>query len=458
MIRNIIFFNKKAHGMSHYTIFVRIMLLIGCFPLFLGAMENQNEQRKEIVTLFKGPAPKKKKGVSADYFAKQLLTKVRESYNSNNPEKNSLILNANILTYKPLVEELQKARDEGVNVTILLAQKSFQYGKEKLCDLYNKVPTYVYTNKQGDDEISQDHAKLFLYTINGKHGYSIGSSNMSAYGLFHNSEMNNIIEDDNENYEILLNNLETLQKKSVTYDQFCKGEKNQCSPLRLGNQTLQDTPEQKRTVYTTLSKNFISLLLDRLDDKKFNSGDMVWLSTYTFNSEEITQALVKLLNMGVKVYMYFDKNPFSTNEGFKQIKTLVEKGATVRAYVLEGKKQYIHHAKFLLIHRKSQETDDESTEKKEKKLTLISTQNMLESTAFDALSLDQNETTFDEMQKYIKEYDKDKNFKKVDLENIENLVPKKQVKRKLFLDEEEDNEDESNDDKNASSQNKKPKN
>lgn len=409
--------------MTFFNIFYHFILFNLMLILF-NPLCGMEENKKNITTIYKGPVGKKSKNTANnDYFLKKLLTKIQESYNENteDPSKNSIFVNANILCYNPLAKNLLKAYENKVNIMVLLDKKSLNYIKdEKTKDILKKLPTRIYGNTTSNNEnVSANHAKLFLYNINNEKGFSIGSSNISSYGLFHNSEVTLFYENNSEeNYKHLLQNLQKIQSKSIEYNEnFNINKKTNFSPLKRGKGGLKDTPEKKTTIYSTLDKDFNALILDRLIAEKFASGDEIWLSTYTFNSSEITNALSKLLEMGVKVYIYIDKNPLTTGEGSKQIKKLIEQDALVYTYLLVGKQSYIHHAKFLLIKRS--QIKDTTT----KKITIISTQNFLNSQAFDVLSINQEEEIFNTMQKDVIEvYNADKNFQKITENNFDQIV------------------------------------
>lgn len=409
-----------------------IMLMFGICHSILGMENNSEQAHDKKIIIYKVPSLNKQ-----DHFEAAIRLKIQESY-SKNPQKNTIFFNANILTYKPLIKDLVKASEKGVDVHLLLAQKSLQYGKN-IHAYFQQLPTFIYTTKkENEDEISENHAKVFAYNINGQTGYAIGSSNSSPYGLFHNTEMNVYIKNDPKNYTLLLEKLKMIEKKSITYKDYINKVVLLNSPLKSSKNDLKTTPKKKHTVHTTLDKNLISLILDRLNPEKFSAGDNVWLSTYTFNSPEIIDALIKLHDMKVAINVYIDKNPLTTHVGRKQMLQLVEKGIKVYAYIRSDRKRYINHAKFLLIERKG----NEETQKVDKKITIISTQNFLESQAFEALSLDQDETTFNTMQQVIDAYKKnDSNFIEITTTNIDTLAPLSK-KRKLFDENDENKENE----------------
>lgn len=357
------------------------------------------------------------------YLSQAWTTLIKESYKKGfDPSKNSLFFCTPIFTFTDLLSALKRADKQGVNVKLLISPNTFTYlkgsKKEMFKDFADKIRIYT-SSHESDVSLKSLHAKLFLYSINGKHGYSIGSPNITPHGLFHNNEIAEVTDNDPENYKVLHEDLEKIWRKSVPYDDYLKGKLEKIttevySPLKLGFARLQETPEKKRSLFTSTDYKLSTILIDRLDPEKFEKDDAVWLSTFTFNSPELTAALCVVLEKGVKVSLYVDKDPFNHKEGLKQLKKLYDCGAQIYKY--SGAGYQINHAKFMLIQRQGNKVS------KKKCISIVSTQNVMEKNRdFDALSIDVTEDLFDKNLKIAKSYEENKNFKLVDGDAFEDI-------------------------------------
>lgn len=340
------------------------------------------------------------------YVSQAWTETIKSSYaQGSHPGKNSLFFCTPQFTHSSLIDELNEASKHGVDVRVLVGVQTFGYLKKDTTyeDQLKKFSKLVRVFKIKDETkmcLNELHAKLFLYSVEGKVGYSIGSSNMSWKGLFHNNEINQITTSDPENYKELLEDVEQVWNKSKTYNDYIEKKGDVpflTSPIKRGRERLEETPQKKHTVVTTVKYDIEGVLMSRLDPEKFEKDDVVWLSTYTYNNQAITDVLESLLKKKVKIYMYIDTDPFTHSVNWSQLNRLFDAGATIYKY--EG--QYLNHAKFLLIERREHKT------RPRKVISIISTQNIMKDNRdFDALSINVSEKVFDTYRAIAQSYEK----------------------------------------------------
>ena len=389
----------------------------------VSGMENRDPRKATVRQV-----PSQDKAV---YVAKDWLEAIKKTYqNTNNPSQSHISVNANIITEASMLKAFENAAQKGVNVELLISEDSLQYMKkspEWTAFLQNPTfPVKIFVSGTS----GTDHAKFFLTKYTDKNDtmnwfYSIGSANFTPMGMFHSNEVIQIVENkDFENYKKLQKTFNELYQMGIDYRGQTKKELHEqqaresqavvVTPQRPKQKAIVTTPEE-RQIYSTIETfiwETIAGRFKRYDIGEEKSGD-VYISSMTWNSPELTQQLMQLHEDKFNIEIFVDKAVLRNNTSKKQLFKLVEDGVKVYVYFGDGYK--IQHAKFVLIKKmvKGKATSSVSS----------TTQNVsVDNVDTDLLVIDPGKEVTEDYLKIVDSYRKNQNMHLLTHENFDGMV------------------------------------
>ena len=280
----------------------------------------------------------------------------------NTPSRSFIFINFDIITYPLILKELKKAKNAGVQVHIVISPESIKYFKNNNTEIQDAlvqlkshifIPSKKYTN---------NHLKLGLWSYIDKENIqefwsSVGSSNISMHGLFHNNEVNEVTSGSPQSFSKLKDIFDTVYAQSQLYDPEKRAKPFKDDLTKDWFETtikevVQQTPSKAR-YYTSAEYRPWASFAQRF--KKLKKDDVVIVSSFTYNDSDFTKKLVELSKQGIEILLFVDKTVLTNKKSSLQLTDLNKAGVKTYVYAGVGSRK-IHHAKFGLIDRKSDAT------------------------------------------------------------------------------------------------------
>jgi hypothetical protein len=431
--------------MKNKIIFVYVLASI-CMISLEGMQKKQRLIQQEFTTPKKGTSsllvvPQKNQPNGSiessplSYISEAWLTLTARTFNRAivaDPSQSSIIINFDIITYLPILQELKKAKDAGVTIKVFLSPESLKYIKEEVQNFLVDLNAKVFCS----EEYTNNHLKLGLWKYTKQDGTirywsSVGSSNMSFKGLFHNNEINEVTSEDEENFNVLKEIVNEIEKRSCQYpvqDGELQTGKIPIKEWDVKKRKIVEETPHKKTFYGSHEFKPWESFAQRF--KKLTKGDEVIISSFTYNDPVLTEKIIDVAEKGVHVTLFVGADPLGRKENFEQIMRLLQKN--VKVYVFLEKRQNIHHAKFGLIDRHSDGTH----------IVYGTSQNISKNNRdIDIFWLSDSSDFFKQYKEWIQNFTNDEQWELLTLENIKALQEKIGEKRKrsqksLFAEEE----------------------